>query len=268
MRLAFIGDIVGSPGRNMIAQHLKSVREEFNIDFVIANAENASHGFGLISKNAYELLGNGVDFLTGGNHSWDKKEILPFLDTLPIIRPLNYPDEVPGVGYKIVEVDNEKLAIINVLGYFTMPMVENPFTKTQKLVESLHVEGIQNILIDFHAEATAEKRTLFMILKGQVSAIFGTHTHIGTDDLSVEEDTAYVSDVGLSGCRDNVIGMKADAAIKRMTTGLPASFDVPKNCRKIFQLIICDFQKGKCIKAQKLKIFDDRQRYIQEAVYE
>lgn len=268
MRLAFIGDIVGKPGRSMIAQHLPTLKKELHIDFVIANGENASHGFGLIAKNAQELLSNGIDFLTGGNHTWDKKEIAKLFEILPLIRPLNYPDEVAGEGYKVVEVGGEELAIINVLGHFTMPMVENPFTKTQKLVEALHVKGIKNIFIDFHAESTAEKRTLFMLLKGKVSAILGTHTHIGTDDLMVEEGSAYVSDVGLSGCRDNVIGMDKDAPIKRMTTGLPASFDIPKTCKKIFQFILLDIQEGKCIKAQKFRIFDDRDMLIQEALYE
>jgi metallophosphoesterase (TIGR00282 family) len=268
MRVAFIGDIVGRPGREILKQKLLHVRKEHEIDFVIANCENVSHGFGVIRKNAEELLKAGVDFMTGGNHTWDKKEIISMFEDMPLIRPLNYPEGIPGSGYKLVEVCGEKLAIINTLGHYGMPMVENPFTRTTKCVESLQEEGIKNIIIDFHAESTAEKRGLYLMLQGKISALFGTHTHIGTDDLCVEEGTCYVSDVGLSGCRDNVIGMDKDAPIKRMTTGLPASFDIPKKCKKIMQLIICDIEDGKCIKAQKLRFFDDKEPLIQEALYE
>lgn len=269
IRVAFIGDIVGKPGREMLKSHLGKLKNELCIDFVIANYENASHGFGLVRKNAVELFGYGVDFMTGGNHTWDKKEIVSLFVDFPLIRPLNYPDEVEGEGYKILHVKDRQIAIINVLGHYGMPMVENPFTKTQKLVQSLHVKGIKHIFIDFHAEATAEKRGLLMMLKGKVSALWGTHTHVGTDDLSVIEGTCYVSDVGLSGCRDNVIGMEENAPIKRMSTGLPASLDIPKKCKKIMQFILCDIDdEGKCVQAYKYRIFDDRQTLIQEALYE
>lgn len=268
MKIAFIGDIIGRPGREMLAKKLLHVRKEYGIDFVIANSENVSHGFGMIRKNADELLKAGVDFMTGGNHTWDKKEIISMFEDMPLIRPLNYPDGVPGSGYKVVEVCGEKLAIINVLGHYGMSMVENPFIATTRCVESLIEEGIKNIIIDFHAESTAEKRGLYMMLQGKISALFGTHTHIGTDDLSVELGTCYVSDVGLSGCRDNVIGMDKNAPIKRMMTGLPASFDIPKQCKKIMQLIVCEIIDGKCISAQKLRVFDDRETLVQEALYE
>lgn len=268
MRIAFIGDIVGRPGRNIIKEKLPKLKEEYSIDFVIANSENASHGFGLVRKNADELLKSGVDFMTGGNHTWDKKEIISMFEDMPLIRPVNYPDEVPGSGVKVVCVKDEKLAIINTMGYYSMPMVENPFRKTQTCVQKLHKEGVKNIFIDFHAESTAEKRGLFMLLQGEVSAICGTHTHIGTDDLCVENGTGYVSDVGLTGCRDNVIGMEKEAPLKRMMTGLPASFDIPNKCKKILQLIIFDLQDGKCIQAQKLRVFDDREPLAQEALYE
>ena len=227
MKVGFIGDIVGRPGRSMLETHLRKLRKEYAIDLVVANGENASHGFGLGSLHAKELLSYGVDMLTGGNHSWDKKEIIPLLNVMPILRPLNYPEGVPGRGVGILNVNNEKIAILNVMGHYGMPMVENPFLRAQKAVEELRAEGVQTIIIDFHAEATSEKRAMHMLLKGKVSAILGTHTHIGTDDLLIEDGTCYATDVGLCGARDGVIGMDKDAPLKRFLTGLPASLEIP-----------------------------------------
>ncbi|MBE0490699.1 MAG: YmdB family metallophosphoesterase [Sulfurospirillum sp.] len=268
MKIAFIGDIVGKPGRDIIYENLLHVRQDFGIDFVMANYENASHGFGLTLKNATELLSCGIDCMSGGNHTWDKKEILPLLDSMPLLRPINFPKTVPGVGYRVFDVGGEKLATINVLGHFAMPMVANPFSITQQKVEQLQQDGIKNIIIDFHAESTAEKRGLFLLLQSKVSAILGTHTHIGTDDLCIENGCAYVSDVGLSGCRDGIIGMDKEAPLQRMLTGLPASLEIPKNCKKIMQIIICEIEEGKCINAKKLRIYDDREMQIQEALVE
>lgn len=268
MRVGFIGDIVGKPGRSMLESHLRKLRKEYELDFVIANGENASHGFGLGSLHAKELFSYGADILTGGNHSWDKKEIIPLLDVMPILRPLNYPEGVPGRGVSVLEVKGEKIAIINVMGHYGMPMVENPFLRAQKAVEELHVEGVQTIIIDFHAEVTSEKRAMHMLLKGKVSAILGTHTHVGTDDLLVEEGTCYVTDVGLSGARDGVIGMDKDAPLKRFLTGLPASLEIPKKCKKILQMVIMEIEEGKCVEAFKLRVFDDQERLIARAVHE
>ncbi len=258
MKIAFIGDIVGKPGREMVKKYLKDLKKEYNIDLVIANTENASHGFGLSIKNANELLSYGIDFMTGGNHIWDKKDIIPFLDTLPIVRPLNYPKGVPGIGVKIIKLNNEEIAIINLMGHFTMPMVGNPFLSIKEEISRLQSIGIKNIFIDFHAEATSEKRALFCILKAKVSAICGTHTHIGTDDLMIDKGTFYVSDVGLSGCRDGVIGMDKEAPLKRFLTGLPSSFDIPKKCKKILQFVVLDIFDGKCLDGYKIKIYDDK----------
>ena len=255
MRLGFIGDIVGKPGRKMIKRYLSAIKKELNLDFVVANYENASHGFGLTPKNANELFNAGIDLMTGGNHTWDKKEIIPLLDELPLLRPINYPEGVPGKGYAIIEEHN--LAIVNIMGYFAMPMVENPFIAANKIVEILRGEGIEHIFIDFHAEATSEKRAMFLMLKDRISALAGTHTHIGSDDLCIDEGAGYVSDVGLTGCRDNVIGMKADVPIKRFLTGLPGHFDVPDKCKSILQMVVFEFEGGKCKDAFKIKAYDD-----------
>ena len=268
MKIGFIGDIVGKPGRSMLEMHLRKLRQEYEIDLIIANAENASHGFGLGSLHAKELFSYGADILTGGNHSWDKKEIIPLLDVMPILRPLNYPEGVPGRGLSVLHVKEEKVGIINVMGHYSMPMIENPFLRTQAAVDALRADGIESIIIDFHAEATSEKRAMHMLLKGKVSAILGTHTHVGTDDLQIVDGTCYVSDVGLSGARDGVIGMDKDAPLKRFLTGLPASLEIPKKCKKILQMIVMEIEEGKCIEAFKVRVFDDQERLIAKAVHE
>ena len=257
MRIAFIGDIVGQPGRKMIQNNLKKIREEEGIDFVIANYENASHGFGLTMKNGDELFDSGVDVMTGGNHSWDKKDILPLFDSREILRPHNYPEGVAGTGCKTYDILGEKLAVLNIMGHFSMPYTDNAFRCAVTTVESLKQEGVQNIFVDFHAEATSEKRGLMMLLQGKVSAIIGTHTHVSTDDLQIAYNTAYLTDIGLTGCRDNVIGMDKKAPISQFLTGVKSHYDIPKKCKKILQIVVMDLDNGKCRSAYKLKLFDD-----------
>ena len=257
MRIAFIGDIVGAPGRKMIEEHLKKLRAEYGVDFVIANYENASHGFGLTLKNANELVACGIDVMSGGNHTWDKKDILPLFETHELLRPHNYPKEVPGTGCKVYEVAGEKLAILNLMGHYSMPFTDNAFRCALESVETLHEQGIKNIFIDFHAEATSEKRALLMLLQGKVSAIVGTHTHVGTDDLQIVNATGYLGDIGLTGCRDNVIGMDEKVPLKQFLTGMKGHFEIPKKCKKILQIVLFDFKEGLCSEAIKLKILDD-----------
>ncbi len=261
MTLAFIGDIVGRPGRKIVKEKLETFKQHHGVDFVIANGENASHGFGLTVKNATELLNNGVDLITGGNHSWDKKkDILALFETKPVLRPDNYPKGVPGSGVKIVEIKGKKLAIINLMGIYMMPQVLNPFTHALELIENLQKEDISHIFIDFHAEVTSEKRVLMQLLKGKVSAICGTHTHVGTDDLEITDGTFYVTDVGLTGCRDNVIGMDSKIPIQKALTGLGGHFEIPNNCKSIFQAIVIKLdEEGKAVDGYKAKIYDDKE---------
>lgn len=267
MTIGFIGDMVGKPGRDMIAANLTMLKEDFGIDFVIANYENASHGFGLSAKNASEIFGCGIDVMTGGNHSFDKKEILTLFDSLPIIRPINYPEETVGKGIFETVVNGTKIAVINLMGHYCMPMVDNPFTKIIKTVDELVCKGYKHIIIDMHAEATSEKNALLHMLKGRVSAIIGTHTHIGTDDLMVMDGCCYVTDVGLTGCMDAVIGMDIKAPIKRFLSGIGEYFDVPKECRAILQMIIFDLDdEGRAIEAKKVKIFDNGNTVITQAL--
>jgi len=256
MKLAFIGDIVGKPGRDMIATHLPMLREKYGLELVIANY--ASHGFGLTKKNCEELLANGIDVMTGGNHSWDKKEVFLLYRDYPLIRPINYPRKSPGDGVIKVEVLNHKVAIVNVMGHYTMPMVDNPFVMMDEVVDELKAEGIKHIIVDIHAEATSEKLAMMHILKKRVSALFGTHTHVGTDDLMIVDGCCYVSDVGLTGCRDGVIGMDKDVPTNRFLTGIGGHYNIAKTCQAIFQLVIFELDdEGQGVKAEKLKIYDN-----------
>jgi len=257
MKIAFIGDIVGRPGRDMLQKYLLKLREEEALDFVIVNYENASHGFGLSMKNCNELFSYGIDVMSGGNHSWDKKDIIPLFDTHEILRPHNYPEEVSGIGCKTYEVNGEKIAVLNLMGHYGMPYADNAFRCALKEVERLEVEGVKNIFIDFHAEATSEKRGMMMLLQGRVSGIVGTHTHVSTDDFQIAQGTAYLTDIGLTGCRDNVIGMDKKVPLKNFLTGMKGHFDIPKKCKAIMQVAIMELSDGKCTSAYKVKQFCD-----------
>jgi len=258
VKLAFIGDIVGKPGRDMVKKYLPKLREEYGLDLVIANYENASHGFGLTKKNCEELLGYGIDVMTGGNHSWDKKEVFLLYKDYPLIRPINYPRKSPGEGLIKVEVLGYKVAIINVMGHYTMPMVDNPFVIMEETIKELRDEGIKHIVVDIHAEATSEKLAMMQLLRKDVSAIFGTHTHVGTDDLAIIDGCCYVTDVGLTGCRDGVIGMEKDIPLNRFLTGLGGHYDIAKKCQTIFQLVIFELnEEGRGVNAKKIKIYDN-----------
>jgi metallophosphoesterase (TIGR00282 family) len=264
LKIAFIGDIVGRPGRKLISHYLKKIKEEYNIDCVIANGENASHGFGLTVKNANELFKYGIDIITGGNHTWDKKQdILALLEDNRILRPANYPNGVAGKGVGIYDINGTKLAVINLMGLFTMPQCDNPFILAKSLVENLQSQGIKHIFCDFHAESTAEKRIMFMIIKDYISAMCGTHTHVGTDDMQIVNNALYLTDVGLTGCFDNIIGMDSAVPIKKALTGLGGHFKIPTNCNSILQILIIDIDNdGNAIDAIKIKQYSDGQKFV------
>lgn len=253
MTVCFVGDVVGRVGRLLLKEHLGALKERFDIDLIIANGENASHGFGLTKKNANELFEYGVDVISGGNHSWDKKEALTFIDSESrLLRPINYPREVPGRGSGIFK----GVGVINIMGVYGMPSLKNPFMMIEGCVDELRKEGAKWVIIDFHAESTAEKRAMYLMLQDRIDALIGTHTHIGTDDLSIDKGSLYVSDVGLSGCRDGVIGMEKSEPIKRFRYGLPAKFDIPKRCKSIFQAIIFKLGDSGVERGFKVRIYD------------
>lgn len=259
MNILFIGDIVGKPGRKMVKRYLPEIKKKYEIDYVIANYENAAHGFGITEKVYKELKNAGIDIFTGGNHTFDKKkDAIKLLEENKILRPLNY-FEAPGEWY----YEDDNIVVISAMGIFAMPYGKNPFIELNEFVES---KKDKFIFVDFHAEATAEKRAMYLMLKGRVGAVVGTHTHIGTDDLEISEGTCYLTDIGLTGCVDNVIGMDAKAPIAHMLTGLKHSFDVKENCQKVFQALLIETDKNKTLKAQKFKILDENELNITQTV--
>ena len=251
MRILMIGDIIGRPGRRAIRRLVPEVREELGIDMVIANAENTAGGFGLTLETAYELLESGVDVLTSGNHVWDQKEIVPHMDEgLPLVRPANYPD-APGRGYMI----HDGVMVLNLMGRVFMPPLDCPFrTATGILNEVVDDDGPKVILVDFHAEATSEKQAMGWYLDGRVSAVVGTHTHVGTVDTRVlPMGTAYVSDVGMTGPVDSVIGSEADAVLDRFLTGLPHRLTVAGGPVMMNSVVIeVDSETGKASSIKRL----------------
>jgi 2',3'-cyclic-nucleotide 2'-phosphodiesterase len=219
-----IGDVVGKPGRKAIVQLVQPLCAEYKVDMVIANGENAAGGRGMTPDTAQELLDAGVDVLTSGNHIWAQKEIIPFLDSqMPILRPLNYPATVPGKGYLI----KNGVAVISLIGRTFMDnFVDDPFRTMDKLLPELKTPMI---IVDFHAEATSEKIALGRYLDGRVSAVLGTHTHVGTvDSIILPKGTAYVTDIGMVGPIESVIGDDIESVLHHFLTSLPHHIEVGK----------------------------------------
>ncbi len=228
MKILFLGDIVGSPGRKAIKELVPKVVRKEKIDFVVANGENAAGGSGVTPDIAKELFSYGLDVITSGDHIWKKKEIAEFLDEEPrLLRPANYPAGAPGSGWGIYTTKNGiKIGVINLVGRVFMEAVECPFKVSRDIVEKIRKET-PIILIDMHAEATSEKIALVWYLDGEVSAILGTHTHVQTADERIyPKGTAFISDLGMTGPHDSVIGRKVEQILTRFLTGLPTRFEM------------------------------------------
>src|SRR5579863_9103485 len=228
MRILFIGDIVGSPGRQIVRDRLADLVSHRRIDLVIANGENSASGFGITPKIADDLLSNGVDVVTGGNHSWDRKEILEYMPHQPrLLRPGNFPEGSPGRGMYVGTAKNGvKYAVINLQGRVFLPAIDDPFRKVDELLASLFAD-VAFVLVDMHAETTSEKIAIGWYLDGRASAVVGTHTHVATADEHVlPQGTAYITDVGMTGPHAGVIGMDRTGIIKKFLDGLPARFEV------------------------------------------
>lgn len=226
IKIMFLGDIVGRPGRNAVRLFLDKFQNK--PDFIIANVENASHGFGLTQKNYNELLSYGIDCFTSGNHIWDKREIFKYIDEADrLIRPINYPQGTKGVGYRIIEKENLKIGVINVLGRTFMNLIESPWELLNNAIEKIK-EETPIIVIDIHAEATAEKICMAKYYaKYGVSGIFGTHTHVQTADERIYENCCgYISDAGFCGDINGVIGMDYESSVNRLITSIPDRLDV------------------------------------------
>lgn len=230
LRILFIGDIVGRPGRRAIREILPRICKEHQPDFVVANGENAAGGLGITPDVAGKLLNSEIDVLTSGNHVWNKKEIYGYLNTNPrLIRPANYPGDPPGCGYGVFHTKSGiPVGIINLEGRIFMKNLECPFRTAKKIIRELKKEA-KSIIIDFHAEATSEKQALGWFLDGEISALIGTHTHVPTaDERILPNGTAYITDVGMTGSIDSVIGFQHEIVLERLLSQLPATFKVAK----------------------------------------
>lgn len=228
MKILFIGDIVGKPGREILCQQLAKIQDEFKIDFTIANGENAASGAGINKKIFTEISNYGVDVVTMGNHVWDKKEIFDFIDQEPrIIRPANYPKGVPGKGWNIYSINSQtKIIVINLGGRVYLPPIDCPFQCMDNILSQTKNLS-PYIIVDFHGEATSEKQAMGWYLDGRVSAVLGTHTHVQTADARVlRRGTGYMTDVGMTGPRDSILGVDKDLVIKKFITQLPVKFEI------------------------------------------
>lgn len=246
MRILVVGDVVGKTGLHMLEEKLPILRKNENIDFVITNAENIADGMGITEKDYKQLLNLKVDALTMGNHTWGKKDIFKIINEPNILRPCNYANNVPGKGYRIFTCKNKKIAVINAMGRAEINILtDNPFLAIDRIIQKISSE-VDIIVVDFHAEATAEKKAMGYYLDGRVCAIFGTHTHIQTaDEQILPNGTAYITDIGMTGPKDSIIGMDIEASLKRFVTSLPERYKIAEG-DGMFNGIILDINEDKC----------------------
>ncbi len=251
MRLLFIGDIVGRAGRRTLTDHLNRLIDHHLVDLVVANGENAAAGYGLTAPVLRELFDAGVDVVTSGNHIWDKKEIMPILDREPrLLRPANYPPGLPGVGQGIYETAaGIKVGIMNLEGRVFMKNLDCPFRAADVLIDDLK-KTTPIIFVDFHAEATSEKQALGFYLDGRVSAVVGTHTHVQTaDERILAGGTGYLTDVGMSGSQDAIIGNQKEPALQRFLTQLPVRLEVAKKNPQLCAVVLTINEETGCCEA-------------------
>lgn len=254
MRVLAVGDIVGRTGLQKLKDVLPKVVKENYIDFVIVNGENAADGMGLTEKMYKEILSLNVNVVTMGNHTWGKKEIFNFIEDKHIIRPANYTPNNPGKGYEIFECKGKNIAVINLIGRTTMQVLsENPFLVAKDIINEIK-PVVDIIIIDFHAEATAEKIALAYYLNGDATIIFGTHTHVQTADEEIlENGTAFITDIGMTGPKKSVIGMDVDVSIKRFETSLPEKYKIAEGEGKFNSCMFeIDDKTNKVVKIERI----------------
>jgi 2',3'-cyclic-nucleotide 2'-phosphodiesterase len=255
MRILFIGDIVGRPGRDLVRVGLAGLVDQYRIDLVIANAENSAAGFGITRDIGDQLLDWGVDVMTSGNHIWDKKEALDYIGAESrLLRPANYPAGAPGNGSCLARSrDGVSVGVINVMGRVFMPLVDDPFAVVLKEIEALRPRA-RIVFVDFHAEATSEKVAMGWHLDGRATAVVGTHTHVQTaDERILPHGTAYLTDVGMTGPHDSIIGVETEAALGKFLSGLPARFETATGNPRLNAVIVeADEQTGRAIDIERL----------------
>ncbi len=255
MRLLFIGDIVGRPGRDLVQRGLGALVDEHRIDLVIANAENAAAGFGITREIGDQILGWGVDVMTSGNHIWDKKEAIDYIGAEPrLLRPANFPAGVPGNGTYLARTEDGRSAgVINVMGRVFMLAIDDPFAVVVREIDKLR-ERARVIFVDFHAEATSEKIAMGWHLDGKVTAVIGTHTHVQTaDDRILPKGTAYLTDVGMTGPHDSVIGVEIAPVLGKFLNGMPARFETATGNPRLNAVVIeADEKTGLALDIERL----------------
>ncbi len=256
IRILFLGDIVGEPGRKAVIGRVPSLKREREIDFIIANGENSAAGRGITPKISIDLLRCGIAVLTSGDHIWDQKEIVDYLPTEPrLLRPLNYEEGTPGNGSVVLETSKGKVGVINAQGRtFMNPPLENPFTRVEEEAKRLREEeGVQVIFVDFHAETTSESIAMGWHLDGKVSAVAGTHTHVQTaDEKILPKGTSHLTDAGMCGPDASVLGRNVDSVVWRFKTGMPTRFPIAKGQVRLCGVIVdVDEETGKTLKIER-----------------
>jgi metallophosphoesterase (TIGR00282 family) len=270
MKLLFIGDIFGRPGRDLVRRHVRALAARHGADFVIANGENAAGGAGIMRDNFNEIRSAGVDVITTGNHVWDKRETLEYIGAEPrLLRPANYPDGTPGAGSCVVTATNGvRVGVINVMGRVFLPSLDDPFRGAQLEVARVRADGAQVIFVDMHAETTSEKLSLCYYLDGQVSAVIGTHTHVQTaDERILPGGTACLTDAGMTGPHDGIIGVVKEAVIARFVTGIPVRFETASGDPRLNGVTITvDESTGRATAIERLSYSEEELKVITDAV--
>ena len=267
IKLIFLGDITGRQGRTAVKNYIASLNDK--PDLVVANIENASHGFGLTKKNYEDLSSNGIDCFTSGNHIWDKKDIFEYIDEAEnLVRPINYPEGTKGRGYAVFEVNGQKLAVINALGRVFMPPIDSPWQVVTEAVQKLKEDGVEHIIIDFHAEATAEKICFSKYLAHKfnteenalIKGFFGTHTHVQTSDEKIYEGMGYITDAGFCGAEESVIGMEFETSMRRLSTGLPERYEIAETPSALINGVEVLIDRTKTTQIKRINLIVDNSK--------
>ena len=259
MKVLFIGDIVGECGKEMALKHLRRLRQEEKLDMVIANGENIAERNGITRALFDELSFAGVDVVTMGNHTWDTREIMHFIDeTDRLIRPLNYPEGTPGRGYTVFDTGRLQVAVVNVLGNVYINTLPSPFTVIDAVLAEIRAQGIRHIIIDIHAEATAEKIAFGFYMDGQASAVIGTHTHVQTaDEKILPKGTAFISDAGMTGPYTSVLGVRPELSVQRFVTQLPVRFEQASGQAQFNGVLLTlDDQSGMAVDIRRINVVE------------
>lgn len=256
MNILCVGDVVGSAGCEYLREKLPLIKRQYNIDLTVVNGENSADGNGILPTSAEHIFVSGADVITGGNHTFRRREIYPYLEENAfVLRPSNYPDCAPGGGYALIDLGRTKVAVINLLGVVFMEPLDDPFRAADRLIKRANSDGAGAIVVDIHAEATAEKKALAYYLDGRVSAVFGTHTHVQTaDEQILPNGTGFITDVGMTGPYNSVLGVKPELAVEKMKDKLPVRFMTAGGANQLNACVFTIDNDGKCTKSVRVSL--------------